>query len=852
MEKSFSEVVGDGEKTSGVDHRKDERTPDPTRLEMEYRQHIHASDYRAEREGDRGVTKMDEARERRSYHRSESDNQTFPTTPLRHHRSRYRTAPEAWQHPQPTDRNTALLGVCSESVGCLANPPVRCSQGHAPFRTLRSPHFPKGKDCQVQRNFLHPRPNRLTSDELDTRASRQYGTFHLPAERTNHSSAWVPHADLSEAPEQTDKDDCGDSPLSPSATSSVEHPPGWGSAPRHDGTHTNRDLPRLHSPCGREDSELLSGQSSVRQPAGGSTPQSGQVLEAKHITNALPPRNQSHASPQEVASLPLHTKEVNKGTLYERYHQMKRLDKLAPGAVPLAVFFLAVIKSIEDNSSEILTPDGPLTKLTMELSPGDITELLDRGLIRAVAHSPDRPSNVRVFSVVERAKGRRRWISHTPSANDITEISETSSMKREKLSIIGDLFTRAGCFPKEALAKTAAEVLCQASEPFGFTVDFASYFNQFSLDPQHRLWRFSAYHKEYELLTIPTGAGFCPALAQLMSYSIARAVHFRFPLCNFDVYADNIRFTAKDSAYLQAVATHFYQLCADIGITINEDIDTILRMAPEYDYLGVHFDHAAGTTALSEKMINKVKATNLHCSTLREFLAIYGLFNYCSGILRMSRAPFYYATKFLRRQVGRPLDCPCTIWPSAMTALSTWKLIIIQHPPLTHRPLAPQCLPAHLFTDSSTAGFGAVLMTALGRTEIIAGRWSDFEHNHINVKESMAVYIALTRLRLTATDVSEIHLHIDNTSTLFACIKGASKNFMINQIIARCWQLPIWKKVVSIKYVASEDNKADTPSRLMTNLHVESDNPFAMASFTRLHDQAPYAGPMEVSPVHRR
>ena len=104
-------------------------------------------------------------------------------------------------------------------------------------------------------------------------------------------------------------------------------------------------------------------------------------------------------------------------------------------------------------------------------------------------------STCRTFTVTEISKQRRRWITHTPTTNEIEEIGDC--------------------------------VLSPAPVGRGHAFEGTT----------------------YSLKTIPTGANFCPALAQLFFSGLNNAVRAKYPLVETDVYTDNTRITAQDRAY---------------------------------------------------------------------------------------------------------------------------------------------------------------------------------------------------------------------------------------------------------------------------------------------------------------
>jgi hypothetical protein len=162
-----------------------------------------------------------------------------------------------------------------------------------------------------------------------------------------------------------------------------------------------------------------------------------------------------------------------------------------------------------------------------------------------------------------------------------------------------------------------------------------------------------------------------------------------------------------------------------------------------------------------------------------------------------------------------------------------WRSEILKR--LPYRISLDKNLEASLFTDSSSEGFGAILFTALGRTEILAGSWNArLVERHINEKEALCLLRALKVMDFS--DVNNIVVWIDNTTALFSIRKGDSRSFPISRIVTRIWANPVWPKITRIEYINTKLNLADLPSRLQQNLHISSFNPFLHAAFMQAHE----------------
>ena len=129
-----------------------------------------------------------------------------------------------------------------------------------------------------------------------------------------------------------------------------------------------------------------------------------------------------------------------------------------------------------------------------------------------------------------------------------------------------------------------------------------------------------------------------------------------------------------------------------------------------------------------------------------------------------------------------------------------------------------------MITDASDSGFGVILFPHDGSREIvIAGPWTPWQlREHISLKETLAVRLGLQLMypdtfKVPENMTAELHLRIDNTSTIGVLRKGYSKTFALNAEAKRINNLALRLRVVfkSITYIRSESNEADSLSRIV-------------------------------------
>lgn len=468
-----------------------------------------------------------------------------------------------------------------------------------------------------------------------------------------------------------------------------------------------------------------------------------------------------------------------------------------------------------------------------ELSPSDIDALLEGGLItRQESLHPEaaRALPIRTFTVTESAKKRRRWITHTASTN---HYPPGLSLKR-------------GSGPAHLLPVYPTEATQKVHYKCAACIDFAAYFHQFGLDETHWYFSLRGDKDKWFLTTIPTGSNFSPALAQVFSVALATLAVRRancIGTVHSEVYIDNVRFSGENEADIQKVVSTMYEVADSTQITINENQQEVIDLATcrgTYTFLGVQYDHPRKAVALSEKLRQKIlDIPDLEGPpqwTLRQYLSAYGCLGYATLVHRGCRAPYYHATKFLRRRVNKMLDSPANIWPIAWAELKKWRQwALAQGWRIVPQPNNPQIgLGCTIFTDASNVGLGVVLFSHVGGVDIIARPWqqpAEFSLT-INVKEAIAVKFALTTLDLRR--YANITLRIDNTSTIGALKKSHSGSWMLNRQILEILESPAWTKVLTFTYVRSAENHADLPSRLNLALAMSSaENPLLWANFKR-------------------
>jgi len=545
---------------------------------------------------------------------------------------------------------------------------------------------------------------------------------------------------------------------------------------------------------------------------------------------------QKHANEEEIRRLPLHVKKAAKVCIVERARQMRKLlrdmttTKARDTAEEACTLFESIIRFLCARARQLGNGENQTVDEGMnELSVGDLELLENYDLLEDAPTMRRRVEWIRLFSVAEKElivenklqPTRRRTITHTPETNYAWWDYQEEINLRTKLV-------------------TPTDARPGVRKQWGATFDFAAYYHQFELPVALRLWHAKTPLGVKRLKTIPTGSSFCVALAQSFSLCIAAACMERFPSADVTVYIDNMRITADDEGYLRDAVRFVYSLCEQLNVTINESFDETMAQitARRYQFLGVQYDHVAGTTDLSEKARTKlaqiatIKTEHLRGMSLRELISIYGTLMYNSITVsggqtkdenekqlafHCNRASHYWMAKFFRRRASQraPLEQQAHPWESILPDFSFWARSIMQRPPVCRRDERPDRR-VLAYTDASTRGFGFACFWDDGEANHVGGSWKEGElDKHINVLEAMAVLRCLDFLSAHKdAQRMQISLRIDNTATMYSIAKGSSRSFELNLIICRIVTHECFCRIVSADYVRSQDNRADWLSRL--------------------------------------
>ncbi len=286
-----------------------------------------------------------------------------------------------------------------------------------------------------------------------------------------------------------------------------------------------------------------------------------------------------------------------------------------------------------------------------------------------------------------------------------------------------------------------------------------------------------------------------------------------------DVWVDNIRYAGSKTDVLRATEA-LDQTAASCNITWKEEDSH--TAAEAYEFIGVQFDHRRRRVSVARKLRSKLIESLYSLpgsSKASELESLGGRLLHASAIAGVFPGRFYFALKFLRRLTNalnrgqRQPEALVPVPPSVEVSLREWVRAVLE----------PRSLPVHVatpavtaFVDASKKGWGGVVVDGSSMELTILGRsWQGEESLHINELEALALCNVVTSLAPNVRDCP-IHLVVDNTTVHAVARKGAClKSHVLNgAVIEALENLRQRNCSFSVKWVRSEDNPADMPSRV--------------------------------------
>lgn len=251
------------------------------------------------------------------------------------------------------------------------------------------------------------------------------------------------------------------------------------------------------------------------------------------------------------------------------------------------------------------------------------------------------------------------------------------------------------------------------------------------------------------------------------------------------------------------------------ALNLEVDFDDI---TPEYDFIGVHFDHTAKTVRPADKTLGKLPATvpeHMRARQLEEFVS---RMIFIAGIRQEPLVNNWWLLKWARRTMnglnsGRiALNEEVQIPPSARRPLQQW----LQQAPQPHRVVTPKDgRTVTLFTDATPVGWGAVLVDNNNKISICGGRFSEEQRlGSIATQEAWAVDNAIRDFGERLREVGRVNIFVDNTSVQSRLQAGNPRAADLVAPIKSFWQRAIRSRVsIKVQYISTKLNPADELSR---------------------------------------
>ena len=250
-----------------------------------------------------------------------------------------------------------------------------------------------------------------------------------------------------------------------------------------------------------------------------------------------------------------------------------------------------------------------------------------------------------------------------------------------------------------------------------------------------------------------------------------------------------------------------------------------------YTFLGIEFMHGPAMVKIGSKARSKL-TTWLEENLLDDhpqdnrptkarglsFLEIERMLGLCLWAQQVTQqlVDYYYVIKFFRRKVKlfekTMQDYELEMWTDTKRQWKLWAEALLS----TRVVLLPTNSPRNTYTlttDASNSGFGAVLRTPIG-VRVVSGKWTEKESaHHINMKELIALRIAIVAFTHELQEASDIHLVVGNTSVIGRFNRLCPpRSFEAAQEIMRIRRVVRGIRT-TIRYIKSASNEADGLSR---------------------------------------
>ena len=404
------------------------------------------------------------------------------------------------------------------------------------------------------------------------------------------------------------------------------------------------------------------------------------------------------------------------------------------------------------------------------------------------------------------ALGRQRAIMWTRIAN----------------RVLKDTYT-----PDVPLQHVSAYLEAALSE-LGGTRDMQTGFFQIPIpeEARHRFRFRDASGRVFELLRLPMGHRCSPELCQILLSTLAGLPGYALPAfqhspeVKVNIWIDNVH--AHGS--VMNVEEYFAWLDVQARTCKITWKPSDSKVGKKVEFIGVQFNHANHTVCCKTKLIDKVAGTaeKKDAATIADIESHCGRLLHASSILGVNPARYYFFLKILRRRLAMVNKGATSrgglaaLPPCARSQLTAWEKQVCLNEPRRIGATKTHGRDYVLFTDSSEAGWGGVLVDLrTGQVRVAGGSWG---HRATNISPGEVRAITCSTMAfadiLRGTQAEQLLVMVDNTSAIASAEAKGSKSYAMNEEILR---LERWLAVLGLSvtyaYVPSRYNLSDGPSR---------------------------------------
>ena len=445
----------------------------------------------------------------------------------------------------------------------------------------------------------------------------------------------------------------------------------------------------------------------------------------------------------------------------------------------------------------------------------DADKMIADGILHVVSEADERRRPtlgvLDQFSVLEIEKDRRRAIMHPYEINKAIVGKYTCHVPLEHISAY----------------------LPEIERDCGAVFDLKCGFWQVQLPERARAWyRFrDASGRLLEMNRLLMGHRVAVEIMQLLAsvvagdpdvvrseYSVnAQLAEQRLPPVGVSVWVDGFRFTGSEASVIAAA-----QLAKANAAALNATFkDPDFAPKRVYDYIGLHWDHRQHVVRIADKTLKKIQAATIgHRMTAGDLEALVGRLIFAAGATQLPLADYYFTLKWSKRKCNQlnsgalkvtdEIDIPDCV----VRQLRDW----VAKGTKEHRPRLAQRDGARpiLFVDATPENYGAVLVTPAQQIFVTGSKFADGTTQHISVREAQAALYAMQDFQYHLRGAPGLELRIDNTTAEFCLRRGLARTAVLADVVRRVIELSKLQHLpIYVERVASDDNPADEPSRLL-------------------------------------